>query len=123
MFWTEIKKAINSTLGTAGFQPLDQMLGGMIEANAPIPTIKNIQRGYSKGSTTEHSISFKTAINPDKAMVILAPTMVGAQSNGNIYTPALKLLESTQMTITQSCYYAGSSYATAGYSWQVIEFN
>lgn len=42
MFWSAIKKAINSTLGTVGFKPLDQIIqSGFTNIETAVSTFKN----------------------------------------------------------------------------------
>lgn len=120
--WKDIKHALNSTLGTSSFTPLDQKIDDVkssIMAAGGIKVVKSVQRGIAIFNTTDVSITLNS-INTSKSIILLEGSVVES-STQNIVNVIIKSLTSTKLTLTTPAPQYGTQ---AGYkvSWQVIEF-
>lgn len=123
--WKDIKHALNSTLGTSSFIPLDKKIDSVkssIMAGGGIKVVKSVQRGV----TTKTSITIST-VNPQKCLVILNNSFLSyGYGSGNyisyVYGSIVKSLTENNLTITKNYYDYSSSESYTEVSWQIIEF-
>lgn len=118
--WAEVKKALNSTLGTTGFKSLDTLITeskNAIITSGAIKSIKSVQKGVA---TTHGNITINS-VNPSKCIVLLNGTSIAYNSVG--FLPLVAKLTSTALTVYNSeTGDTGRRGDTYTYSWQVIEF-
>lgn len=142
--WSGIKYALNSSLGTAKFEPLDVTLGKKTDAagvtadssmfgwvknisgNTERGVIKSIQRGTFSGngntSETTRTITI-SPINLQKSTLnIIAEHATSAGPTSPTYKDGFIYLASSS-TIRQNPYVSSTSthYFTA-FTWEVVEF-
>ena len=124
MAWSEIKYALNSTLGTSNFKPLDTLLKNYISMGGNIKCIKKVQRGVVSvpNNTSEKTITI-SSINTEKAFLLLNGTYYTYNNASYASTDACsgKIVDSTRIRM----YFGASSGSGSGTTfvpWQVIEF-
>ena len=122
--WSEIKYALNSTLGTQDFVPLDRQIESVkdyIGTGGNVKVIRHIQRGkgtmdYKTGSTSISLTGFSDASK-------MIATVEGYRPNDPVHIAMVDAL--TVSNITISCGGTGASASAAkacSFSYQVIEF-
>lgn len=123
--WSEIKHALNSTLGTSEFKSLDKIVEEKVNtAITNRSVIRHIQRGYvdvssNKGSSSVELTGFTDA---NKMVVILGgSTFVDYNKFDVTWTavPYVRAMNRTSLVIGWENSYSGYS-GTVGY--QVVEF-
>lgn len=124
MSWAEIKNALNSTLGTQDFVPLDRQIESVkdyIGTGGNVKVIKHVQRGTGTMDYRTGSVSVSLAGFSDASKMIA--TVEGCRPNDPVHIAMVDAL--TVSNITISCGGTGTSASTAkacSFSYQVIEF-
>lgn len=138
----KIKAYLNSTIGTSGFQSLNDLINGMIDnkigdfktsvESGGVPIVRHVQRGTFSISSdgTSVTVSLTGFSNLSKMIVLINGNRASAsgtdssypgQYSSNIRSAALSVL--TLSALSVSCRQGNSSYAGAvDGSYQVIEF-
>ena len=126
MSWGEIKHALNGTLGTSDFKPLDKIIdNGITEIKTPgaVSIVKSVQRGtaHEDDETSEISITIST-VNPSKCMVLLDNGNVNYEGSAGDNLPGSRVVSLTSNRLTITNQYIRYDFSTDGIGWQVIEF-
>lgn len=139
MSWGEIKKAINSTLGTSGFLPLDEKIDNLKTAIG----VKSIQSGMvdyqASTSGSESRLIFPHQSTSQYSEVVYVDITIASVDKNkcivNITTAADSsfsysflgvLVNNTTLRVYVGYKSSGDSYAktvSSGFTWQVIEFH
>ena len=120
MIWTAIKHAINSTLGTAGFKPLNTLI------NEGVRTVKSVQRGAAVFSGDTPPVIVLSAVNPAKCTVSLHGTV--GYLGGTVVIPCFPYVYSLSgnslsvRTSSQFSQVGGGWRTTDAFSWEVVEY-
>ena len=131
MSWDEVKKALNSTVGTSDEKSLDTLIAefkNAILTSGAIKSIKSVQRGYTSYSSSRNynynDITI-SAVDTSKCIVLL--NGAAGYNNSSCYyavsaLPAFSFVSNTSLRI----YVTGKDPYQGGQdgkiSWQVIEF-
>ena len=132
MSWAEIKKALNSTLGTADFKPLDEAI-----KSAPTygTVVKSIQQGIIAETPAQITVANKdgvlmyldvtiSAVDINKSLCFVDTTPWYSDDDG--YHIAPRLIDSTTLRLYLVCEKSSLGSSTKQWMpttvWQVIEF-
>lgn len=122
MAWSEIKYALNSTLGKSNFKPLDTLLKNYMSTGGNIKCIKKVQRGVASfpNNTGMKTITI-SSINTAKAFLLLNNTYYNynGSSFGSTHGCSGEIVDSTHIKIYFQTF-SGSGDTLV--PWQVIEF-
>lgn len=143
MSWSEVKHALNSSLGSGEFKALNELIRDDFTtvsdwlSTGHVPIVKSVQRGVLSATTRSRYDPYTTsislsAVNPNKCLVIIDGTMYGGKedSQTSYYDKSYPSiiyystsLNANSLSITRE-YYENSSgdYTFPQLQWQVIEF-
>ena len=138
----KVKAYLNSTVGTSSFQPLNDLINGMIDnkigsfktsvESGSVPIVRHVQRGTFSiaSSSTSVTVSLTGFSNLSKMIVLIngnrasdsgTGTSYPGQYSSNIRSAVLSVLALSALSV--SCRRGNSSYAgDVDGSYQVIEF-
>ena len=130
MSWADIKHAINSTLGTAGFKPLNAIMKNEVDRVMDTnliqygSAVKSIQRGTTtigpSSSAYFANVTIST-INPSKSVIIVNGW--GAWYHSPVYFFPVRgsIVSATQIRI-EMLDYPNLNRTAGAVNWQVIEY-
>ena len=128
MAWSEIKHALNSTLGTSNFKSLDKLLQSYISKGGNVKCIKSVQSGTIEMSEGKETFFTDVTINPvnlNKAFLLVVNGYSYNFSESDWYRKYSDIsaggkLSSNKVTIYQNYPLTASSIYTL--NWVVVEF-
>lgn len=143
MSWAEVKNALNSTLGTPNFEPLDKQAQDLDTAlrtflqSGNVPVVKSVQRGVVNEYTATKTLTYTkgvgiSSVNPNKCIVLFErayPMIIDEDGSKEIYPHVEEgvnfsyELKTDKLNVTQNYYkYPEITTYFYGFTWQVIEF-
>lgn len=128
MSWSEIKHALNSTLGTSNFKSLDKLLQSYISKGGNVKCIKSVQSGTIEISEGKKTFFTDVTINPvnlNKAFLLVVDGYEYKSNESDwyrkySYISAGGKLSSNKVTIYRN--YPLSASVTYTLNWVVVEF-
>ena len=131
MIWAAIKHALNSTVGTANFKPLDEQITDI--CNVPMlqrgSVIRSVQRGTVQiaSGVTSYAPMTIAPVTPEKCVVKIIGcagwfTRLNHNDHFEQNTCYVESLTSTLLTIRRSMTIANSTNQGVPFTWEVVEY-